>query len=43
MGKEGADQLALSSVKMEPEVLEKNGYTFRFTDLEEALRHTLGK
>ena len=43
MGKEGADQLALSSVKMEPEGLEKNGYTFRFTDLEEALRHTLGK
>ena len=43
MGKEGADQLALSSVKMEPEALEKNGYAFRFTDLEEALRHTLGK
>jgi len=43
MGKESADQLALSSVKMEPEGLEKNGYTFRFTDLEEALRHTLGK
>ncbi|MCP3425684.1 TIGR01777 family oxidoreductase [Rothia sp. AR01] len=43
LGKQGARELALSSARLVPAVLESHGYEFRFTRLEDALRHTLGK
>lgn len=43
LGRRGAQELALSSVAMAPDALESAEYPFRFTDLESALRHTLGR
>lgn len=43
LGKQGARELALSSAALVPRVLENRGYTFRFDQLESALRHTLGR
>lgn len=40
---EMADALLLASLRVEPKVLEETGYQFRFTDLEDALRHLLGR
>ncbi len=40
---EMADALLLSSTRVVPTTLEKEGYTFRFAQLENALRHLLGK
>ena len=40
---EMADALLLSSTRVLPEVLEKTGYRFRFTDLRAQLRYCLGK
>jgi NAD dependent epimerase/dehydratase family enzyme len=39
---EMADALLLSSTRVVPERLEKAGYSFRFAELEGALRHVLG-
>jgi uncharacterized protein (TIGR01777 family) len=43
LGRQGARELALSSARLVPRVLTDHGYTFRFTRLEDALRHTLGR
>lgn len=43
LGPRGARELALASAALEPRVLQAGGYPFRFTDLEQALRHTLGR
>lgn len=40
---EMADELLLSSIRLEPKKLKASGYSFRFPELEEALRHALGK
>jgi uncharacterized protein len=40
---EMADELLLASARMKPERLQKNGYEFRYPQLEGALRHLLGK
>lgn len=40
---EMADEMLLASARVEPRKLKASGYEFRFTDLEEALRHLLGK
>ncbi len=40
---EVADALLLSSQRMEPGKLKDTGYTFRYSELEEALRHLLGR
>ncbi len=40
---EMADELLLSSTRVVPARLEKAGYTFRFAELEDALRHLLGR
>jgi uncharacterized protein len=40
---EVADALLLSSQRMEPAKLNSTGYTFRYPELEGALRHLLGK
>ncbi len=40
---EMADELLLSSTRVEPEKLAESGYTFRYPTLEGALRHLLGK
>ena len=38
-----ADELLLASQRMQPARLEETGYAFRHPDLEEALRHLLGR
>lgn len=38
-----ADELLLASAKVRPQRLLESGYTFRYEDLESALRHTLGR
>ncbi len=43
VGGEMADETILQSARVRPVVLEENGYDFRFPELEEALRHLLGK
>jgi len=40
---EMADELLLSSIRLEPKKLKGSGYSFRFPGLEGALRHVLGK
>jgi hypothetical protein len=40
---EMADALLLASARVEPSQLLRSGYTFRFPQLDEALRHVLGK
>src|ERR671916_1670384 len=40
---EVADALLLASQRMEPARLEETGYEFRYPELEEALRHLLGR
>ncbi len=40
---EMADALLLASARVEPRQLQQSGYTFRFPDLESALRHLLGR
>ncbi|WP_442510122.1 TIGR01777 family oxidoreductase [Novipirellula sp. SH528] len=40
---EMADALLLASTRVVPGVLQRSGYTFRFTDLEAALRYSLGR
>ncbi|WP_153555200.1 TIGR01777 family oxidoreductase [Roseimaritima sediminicola] len=40
---EMADSLLLASVRAVPERLQETGYTFRFADLQSALRHLLGR
>jgi uncharacterized protein (TIGR01777 family) len=40
---EMADELLLASARVIPERLRESGYRFRFTDLEETLRHVLGR
>ena len=40
---EMADELLLSSARVEPQQLQQSHYPFRHPDLEEALRHILGK
>jgi uncharacterized protein len=40
---EMADDLLLASARVLPERLQQTGYPFRFTELEEALRHLLGR
>ncbi len=40
---EMADALLLSSTRVEPSKLKDAGYSFRFTELEDALRHVLDK
>jgi uncharacterized protein (TIGR01777 family) len=40
---EMADDLLLASARVLPERLEQTGYEFRFPQLEDALRHLLGK
>lgn len=42
LGPQGARELALSSVRMEPTQLASLGYEFRFAELGNALAHTLG-
>jgi NAD dependent epimerase/dehydratase family enzyme len=41
LGREMADELLLSSQRVEPRRLLETGYAFRFPDLEPALRHVL--
>ena len=43
LGDEGAQELALASQCVRPAVLERLGHRFRFADLDEALRHELGR
>jgi uncharacterized protein (TIGR01777 family) len=43
LGKEGAEELALASQRVVPEVLGTLGHTFRRRDLETCLRHQLGR
>jgi uncharacterized protein (TIGR01777 family) len=38
-----ADELLLASARMEPAKLEETGYEFRYPELENALRHLLGR
>jgi NAD dependent epimerase/dehydratase family enzyme len=38
-----ADELLLASKRMVPARLQEAGYQFRYPDLEEALRHLLGR
>lgn len=40
---EMADELLLSSIRVEPKKLTASNYSFRFTELEEALRHVLAR
>ena len=40
---EMADTLLLASTRVEPRVLMRTGYAFRYPSLESALRHVLGK
>jgi NAD dependent epimerase/dehydratase family enzyme len=40
---EMADELLLSSTRVEPRALRHAGYAFRFAELEPALRHLLGR
>lgn len=40
---EMADELVLASARVIPERLRESGYRFRFTSLEETLRHVLGR
>ncbi|MCH2585295.1 MAG: DUF1731 domain-containing protein, partial [Planctomycetes bacterium] len=40
---EMADALLLASAKVEPAALEASGFEFEHNDLEDALRHLLGK
>jgi len=40
---EMADELLLASTRVVPKRLEETGYTFRFPELEPALRHVLGR
>lgn len=40
---EMADELLLSSIRLEPKKLKASNYSFRFTELEAALRHVLGR
>ena len=40
---EMADALLLASNRVRPTKLLDSGYTFRFSDLEPALRHVLGR
>ena len=40
---EMGDELLLSSTRVEPHRLQAAGFTFRFPDLEPALRHLLGR
>lgn len=40
---EMADALLLASAQVEPRVLTRTGYAFRYPSLEDALRHVLGK
>ena len=40
---EVADELLLSSARVEPAKLEETGYQFRYPELERALRHLLGR
>ncbi len=39
---EAADEFALASARVLPEKLQKSGYDFLYSDLEDALRHQLG-
>lgn len=43
VGGEMVDETILQSARVQPLVLQENGYDFRFPELEEALRHLLGK
>lgn len=43
LGRQGARELALADVAMDPAALREAGYRFRFEDLEDALRLTLGR
>lgn len=43
LGEEGAQELALASQRVRPDVLEGLGHRFRFPDVDGALRHELGR
>ncbi|WP_018179210.1 TIGR01777 family oxidoreductase [Jongsikchunia kroppenstedtii] len=43
LGKEGARELAYASQRVEPSRLAARGHRFRYSDIEPALRHLLGK
>lgn len=43
VGSEGADELPLASQRVRPEVLTRLEHSFRYTELEPALRHLLGR
>ena len=43
LGSEMAEALLLSSARVSPQRLLKSGYSFRQPDLEDALRHVLGR
>ncbi len=40
---EMADELLLASIRVVPRRLQETGYTFRYPELESALRHVLGR
>lgn len=42
-GREMANEMFLSSVRVQPKALEQHGYRFAFPSIEPALRHLLGK
>ena len=42
-GGQTADELALSSARVHPDRLDDSGYTFCYPEIEEALRHQLGR
>jgi uncharacterized protein (TIGR01777 family) len=43
LGAEQADEMLLSSVRVVPEVLQREGYAFRYPSIEGALGHALGR
>ena len=43
LGRQGAQELALASVRMVPDFLQEAGFPFRHEHLHQALRHTLGR
>lgn len=43
LGRQATEELALSSAALVPRALDDAGYVFRFPELDDALRHTLGR
>jgi len=43
LGAEQADEMLLSSVRVVPGVLQREGFTFRCPEIDEALGHALGR